>query len=224
MRGLDHRGHGRGIRSARRFRLADCADDAVALADVLGVDRFIPVGYSMGGLVAQLVWHRHRDRVDGLVLGATARNFRGSRAAAVGSPPSGPWPPRARFVPAVGARRCRPPADRPAAGRLGLGPGPVPGRATPGMVLEAGQAIGNFSSRDWIGEVDVPTAVVLTERDRVVAPHPAAEAGRRHPRGDRAPGAHRPRRLRRRPRRVRARAGRGVLRRGRRAAARLSAR
>src|SRR4249919_2728736 len=36
---LDHRGHGRGIRS-NRFRLADCADDAVALADVLGIDRF----------------------------------------------------------------------------------------------------------------------------------------------------------------------------------------
>jgi len=30
---LDHRGHGRGIRSHRRFRLADCADDAVALDD-----------------------------------------------------------------------------------------------------------------------------------------------------------------------------------------------
>src|SRR5688500_434377 len=30
---LDHRGHGRGIRSNRAFRLADCADDAVALAD-----------------------------------------------------------------------------------------------------------------------------------------------------------------------------------------------
>jgi pimeloyl-ACP methyl ester carboxylesterase len=38
------------------------------------------------------------------------------------------------------------------------------------MVLEAGQAIGNFSSHDWIGGVDVPTAVVLTEHDRVVPP------------------------------------------------------
>ncbi len=39
---LDHRGHGRGIRSGRRFRLADCADDAVALADVLGVGPLHP--------------------------------------------------------------------------------------------------------------------------------------------------------------------------------------
>jgi 3-oxoadipate enol-lactonase len=35
-------------------------------------------------------------------------------------------------------------------------------------VLEAGRAIGNFSSRDWSGEIDVPTSTVITMRDRVV--------------------------------------------------------
>ena len=29
---LDHRGHGRGIRTFRRFRMRDCADDAAAVA------------------------------------------------------------------------------------------------------------------------------------------------------------------------------------------------
>ncbi len=77
---LDHRGHGRGIRTWRRFRLEDCADDVVALADQLGIDRIIPVGYSMGGPIAQLVWRRHPDRVDGLVLCATSRTF-GTRGA-----------------------------------------------------------------------------------------------------------------------------------------------
>ena len=76
---IDHRGHGRGIRSRRRFRLEDCADDAVALADALGIDRFVPVGYSMGGPVAQLIWRRHPHRVEGLVLCSTARNFVGQR-------------------------------------------------------------------------------------------------------------------------------------------------
>src|SRR5687768_8020300 len=52
---MDLRGHGRGIPTGRFFRLKDCADDAVALADALGIERFIPVGYSMGGPVAQLV-------------------------------------------------------------------------------------------------------------------------------------------------------------------------
>ncbi|NBQ05079.1 MAG: alpha/beta fold hydrolase, partial [Actinobacteria bacterium] len=45
---LDLRGHGRGIRTKTNFRLEDCADDAAALADVLGISTFIPVGYSMG--------------------------------------------------------------------------------------------------------------------------------------------------------------------------------
>lgn len=58
---VDHRGHGRGIRSRRRFRLADCADDAVAVADQLGVERFVAVGHSMGGPIAQLVWKRHPE-------------------------------------------------------------------------------------------------------------------------------------------------------------------
>src|SRR4029079_9382033 len=65
---VDHRGQGRGIRSWRRFRLADCADDAAALLEVLGIDEAIAVGYSMGGPIASLLWRRHPDRVAGLVL------------------------------------------------------------------------------------------------------------------------------------------------------------
>ena len=71
---VDHRGHGRGIRT-HHFRLADCADDAVAVADHLGIESFIAVGYSMGGPIAKLCWSRHRDRVRGLVLCATANHF-----------------------------------------------------------------------------------------------------------------------------------------------------
>ena len=74
---IDHRGHGRGIRADGPVRLSDCADDAVAALDVLGIDRAIVVGYSMGGPIAQLVWHRHRERTAGLVLCATAHRFRG---------------------------------------------------------------------------------------------------------------------------------------------------
>ncbi len=166
---LDHRGHGRGIRTNRRFRLADCADDAVALADALGIDRFIPVGYSMGGLVAQLVWHRHRDRVDGLVLGATARNFRGNPGALGGFAALGAMATAARMVPGPAQRRA---ARRLISRRPGLSDWARDQfeAGDPRMVLEAGQAIGAFSSHAWIGDVDVPTSVVLTEQDRVVPP------------------------------------------------------
>ncbi|MHB1129633.1 MAG: alpha/beta fold hydrolase [Ilumatobacteraceae bacterium] len=75
----DHRGHGRGIRHKRPFRLEDCADDVAAIADVLGIHTFIPVGYSMGGIVAQLMWRRHQTRVRGLVLCSTAGHFSSSR-------------------------------------------------------------------------------------------------------------------------------------------------
>ncbi len=166
---LDHRGHGRGIRTNRRFRLADCADDAVALADTLGIDRFIPIGYSMGGLVAQLVWHRHRDRVDGLVLGATARNFRGNRSAVGGFAALGAMAAAARVVPETAQRRA---ARRVIGRRPGLSDWARDEfeAGDPRMVLEAGQAIGAFSSHAWVGGVDVPTSVVLTEADRIVPP------------------------------------------------------
>ena len=72
---FDHRGHGRGLSTPTRFRLEDCADDVAAVATALGIDRFIPVGYSMGGPIAALVWRRHRHRVDGIVLCATSRHF-----------------------------------------------------------------------------------------------------------------------------------------------------
>ena len=77
---LDLRGHGDGIRAGPRFRLEDCADDVAALAGILGIGRFVAVGYSMGGMVAQLLYRRHASLLSGLVLCATARNVLGSPA------------------------------------------------------------------------------------------------------------------------------------------------
>ena len=70
----DLRGHGDGIRAGSRFRLEDCADDVAALAAVLGTGKFTAVGYSMGGMVAQLVYRRHASLLSGLVLCSTAGN------------------------------------------------------------------------------------------------------------------------------------------------------
>jgi 3-oxoadipate enol-lactonase len=64
----DLRGHGHGLRTAERFTIEDAADDVMAIADALGVDRFIPVGHSLGGPVAQLLWRRHPERIAGLVM------------------------------------------------------------------------------------------------------------------------------------------------------------
>src|SRR3954453_15798582 len=58
---FDQPGEGRGIQSDH-FRLADCADDVVAVADALGVDKFMLVGYSMGGAGGKRTWKAHRHR------------------------------------------------------------------------------------------------------------------------------------------------------------------
>jgi 3-oxoadipate enol-lactonase len=171
---LDHRGHGRGIRTWRRFRLEDCADDAVALADELGIERFIPVGYSMGGPIAQLVWHRHADRVDGLVLCATSRSFtRGRAGGRAAASMSGLASLAARATPRrvqsrFGERLLDGRFDQSDLGRFARSE--VLQNDTR-MVVEAGAALATFSSRDWIGRVDVPATVVMTEHDAVVPLH-----------------------------------------------------
>jgi 3-oxoadipate enol-lactonase len=187
---LDQRGHGRGIRPGLRgFRLEDCADDVVATADALGIPRVIPVGYSMGGPVAQLVWHRHPDRVAGLVLCATARNFRGTRrpdvtdiALASGLTAAAT---ALRFVPPTVRRQMvRAGVARRAADR-GVPEWVVAelGGHDPASIVEAARALGQFSSTGWIGGVDVPSAVVVTARDGLVAP------GRQHKLAASIPGA-----------------------------------
>jgi 3-oxoadipate enol-lactonase len=169
---LDHRGHGRGIRGHRRFRLEECADDAVALADVLGVERFVAVGYSMGGPIAQLTWRRHRDRVAGLVLAATSRNFRGTPIEMALFSALGGLSLAARVTPPqwqhqLGSRYVRRKYDE---SDIGAWARSEIARNDPRTLVEAGHAIGTFSSHRWIGEVDVPTSVVVTERDSVVRP------------------------------------------------------
>jgi hypothetical protein len=37
-------------------------------------------------------------------------------------------------------------------------------------LMEAGQAIGSYNAVRWIGEIDVPTTVIVTERDRAIDP------------------------------------------------------
>jgi 3-oxoadipate enol-lactonase len=40
----------------------------------------------------------------------------------------------------------------------------------PAAFIEAGVALNAFDSSSWLGDVGVPAAVVITSRDRVVAP------------------------------------------------------
>ena len=45
----------------------------------------------------------------------------------------------------------------------------------PASVIQATRALSGFSSHDWIGSVDVPTAVIVTSRDELVPPERQAK-------------------------------------------------
>jgi 3-oxoadipate enol-lactonase len=171
----DLRGHGDGAPVPGVFRLEDCADDIAALGRELDLPRFVAVGYSMGGLIAQLLFRRHPHLIDGLVLCCTARNFQGApldRLGALALPAMAAtvhWSPLGRMVIAqllsstlMGERTDA--RTRAWAVNHMRGTDLV-------TILSAMQAVSDFTSREWIGQVNVPTAVVIPTADRVVPAH-----------------------------------------------------
>ncbi len=160
---LDHRGHGRGLRTYAPFRLADCAADAAALVEQLDAGPAWAVGYSMGGPIAQFMARDHPATICGLVLGATSSEWRSPRMRVtwrlmgltrltLGLFPQGAW--------RAGLRR------------LGLPDSPattwVAAELTRGSSIdlaEAGRELGRFDSRAWVGSLGVPAAVIVTVDD-----------------------------------------------------------
>jgi pimeloyl-ACP methyl ester carboxylesterase len=175
---LDQTGHGRGIRSPRPFRLEDCADDVVRLADVLAIEKIIPVGYSMGGPVALLTRRRHPSRVSGLVLCATSARFAddGGRSSPLGAAMAASL----RLTPPVVRRQISAAVLQYAARDLGIPPafaGEVRGH-DPAAIVEATRALGDFDARPWLAELRCPTASIITTRDRLVPPARQLELAR----------------------------------------------
>ncbi|MFE0023915.1 alpha/beta fold hydrolase [Amycolatopsis sp. NPDC059021] len=166
---FDQRWHGQGIRSAQ-FRLADCAEDVVAVADALGLDTFAVGGYSMGGMVAQLVAHAEPERVSGLILCSTASNFRRGVRQRVALDVFGRALTRFRESARIGAvpgepRRAR--LARLEDHRWAL----AEFRSTSAWeIAVAIDEIGRFDSRPWLPSIRQPASVVVSSRDRFIAP------------------------------------------------------
>jgi 3-oxoadipate enol-lactonase len=163
----DLRGHGRGI-PTRRFAGEECADDLAAIVNALRLGPVIVVGYSLGGLVAQLFVRRYPDLVAGLVLCSTACSFEVPTEQ-----------PAIRLVERV-ARRA-PERIRRAALMALLAPRSANSdrgrwlmaqvrRHDTLAIMDATAEAAAFDSASWLGDSACPSAVVVTSEDRVVSP------------------------------------------------------
>ena len=173
--GIDHRGHGRGLRPNRTFSLEECADDAAAvvrfLAPEFGIDKVVTVGYSMGGPISLHLAHRHPDLVAGMVLQATAMEWRATRRDRV------TWMVQSAVSPLL--RNVTTPRVLNVALNRTMHPDSHVTKYIPWLIGEirrndgwivsrAGRALAAYDSRDWAGTLGVPAAYLLTTKDQLV--------------------------------------------------------
>lgn len=169
----DLRGHGRGMRSLEPFTLEDAADDVAALLRELGTGPVVACGFSMGGPVALLLWQRHPDVVSGLVLMATALEWRASARERI------VWRTMGILERVFRSTIATSLVDRYLRELIEQSPSLAEHRdwlrgeyrrGDAAAIAEAGRATGRFDARPFAGNVDVPCAVVLTTRDHLVMP------------------------------------------------------
>jgi pimeloyl-ACP methyl ester carboxylesterase len=170
---MDLRGHGRGMRSTEPFSLEDCADDAAALLGELGAGNVIVVGYSMGGPVGLLLARRHPGQVAGLVMQATALEWRrapGERLV---------W--RLLSVLELGLRLGTGAGFVERVLRQAIEEAPELDVLRPWLAAEfrrglareladAGRALSLYDAQPWATELGLPAAMLITTRDRLVRP------------------------------------------------------
>ena len=169
---IDHRGHGRGIRSARRFSIEDCADDVVAMANELNIEKFMLAGFSMGGPIAMRCAERHPDRVTGLVLASTCDHFvsgpfEGAAAAATVA--------FGRLAAWISPKQAHQLMYKVAANVFIYSRGFNPDEAhvelsrnDTEVLIEAGYALSRFDIRRSLNELHIPATIIGSMRDRLI--------------------------------------------------------
>ena len=165
----DHRNHGKSDRIRGPFDVEDLATEMAGVLGELGYDRVNLFGYSMGGMAAQVFAHRYPERVEHLLLAATAaRPIDRLRVLA-----------RAMFWLARAFARISKKEAAMFTYRYLLRGELIDDShqrwmwaalldREPTLFYESGNAAWRFDSRDWVGEITVPTMVIIPERDEVV--------------------------------------------------------
>lgn len=166
----DLRGHGNGPHMGRRTSMEDNARDCVALLDELDIDEALVVGFSMGGAVAQELARIAPERVRGVVLVATAMRFviapittrlygmNAILARAVMQLP-GSWRDR------LAERAIS--VDDPEVAHFFIAES---AKHSPAGLVRSAKALKRFRSAGWIGDLEVPTAVVIARDDKSLSP------------------------------------------------------
>lgn len=171
--GIDHRGHGRGMRASTPFTLDDCAADAAALVRALGIEQVIVIGYSMGGPIGLLLTRAHPELVRALIVQATALTFATSfperirwRTVRLVGPlvRSSVFPRSVRLV----LRKLLGDAHlfRQYAGWLA---GEI-NRNEALALVQAGRELSRFDASEWAGRLGTPAGSLITTRDHLVPP------------------------------------------------------
>ncbi len=170
---VDHRGHGRGMRMGEKFDLIDAAEDAALLLQYLAVGPVITVGYSMGGPISMLLAQSHPELVRGIVVQATALEWKTA------------WFERVRWktVHLLGPylrSHIYPRSMRWGIKRL-LGSNHPTAQFVPWLaselrrndsfnMVQAGQSLSHYDARQWAASLGKPAASLVTTRDRLVRP------------------------------------------------------
>lgn len=160
---IDHRGWGDSDAPEQGYSLADMADDAQEVIEALGLRRYLLVGHSMGGKVAQLLASRRPDGLEGVVLVAPSppapmalpEQDRMAMAGAYASRESICW-----VLDNVLAANPLTPAQREQVIADSLRGAPQAKAAWPGATM-----LEDITGE--VGAISVPVLVIAGERDRV---------------------------------------------------------
>ena len=152
-----------------RISRAGYAQDALAVADALGFERFTVVGCSLGGVVAFELWRSSPERIAAMAIVGSFARYPNAREAADG------------MKAAVRAAGSMPAFARARAAKLGLAPERTAetieqmSRKDVNSYLAATEATWTGDYRETLGSISVPVLVTCGERDAVAPPELSRE-------------------------------------------------
>mgnify|MGYP000746001495 CR=1 FL=1 len=146
---------------------AGLADAVVADLDAMGIDKAIPLGHSIGGMVAQEIAARHPARIAALILSGTTPVF-GSRDGSFQEAFL-----KARLAPLDAGKTMADLARQAPAGLFGSDPDPAAAAAVEALMarlpeesFRAGlECLVTFNRREELPKIAVPTLLIAGDED-----------------------------------------------------------